>query len=247
MMTFRLEFNGLDGYQRDSMADYHTNESKPLILHLGSIINVEKTFFENLPSSAGMGLGKVRGWIVDKTNEYLDKIRTGKKVIEENELRVESAEVILSGDYKRLKDGSILYTGTLNVLLKHKDPGMKIFITADGSDPKSTYFHREEAVGQFKFEVKDNITLKFVSQDKDGNFSRVTSLSITNEDKKYEIRLPKQLIIGEPQVSFYFSESIKGLAITIKSLLKRALERKIVDKKELRQEIERMLNEILEE
>ena len=238
-------FNALDGYQRDSMA--HTNESKPLILHLGSIINVEKTFFEDLPSSTGMGLGKVREWIADKTNEYLEKIRTGKKVVEENELRAENAEVILSGDYKRPKDDSILYSGTLNVLLKHKDPGMKIFITANGSDPKSTYSHREEAVGQFKWEVKDNITLKFVSQDKDGNFSRVTSLSITNEDKKYEITLPKQLIIGEPQVSFYFSESIKGLAVTIKSLLKRALEKKIIDKKKLRQEIERILNEILEE
>lgn len=238
-------FNALDGYQRDLMA--HTNESKPLILHLGSIINVEKTFFEDLPSSAGMGLGKVREWIADKTNEYLEKIRTGKKVIEENKLRVESAEVVLSGDYKRPKDDSILYSGTLNVLLKHKDPGMKIFITADGSDPKSTYSHREEAVGQFKWEVKDNPTLKFVSQDKDGNFSRVTPLSITNEDKKYEITLPKQLIIGEPQVSFYFSESIKGLAVTIKSLLKRALEKKIIDKKKLRQEIERILNEILEE
>ena len=241
-------FNALDSYQRDLMADYHTNDSKPLILHLGAITNVEKTFYEDLPSSAGIGLGKIRDWIADKTNEYLEKIRAGKKVIEENELRLENAEVILSGDYKRpKKDDSILYTGTLNVLLKHKDLGMKIFITADGSDPKSTYSHREEAVGQFKLEVKDNIMLKFVSQDKDGNFSRVTSLFITNEDKKYEITLPKQLTIGELQVTFYFPESIKGLAVTIKSLLKRAVEKKIIDKKKLRQEIERILNEILEE
>jgi len=240
-------FNALDSYQRDSMADYHTNESKPLILHLGSISNIEKTFFEGLPSSAGIGLGKVRDWIADKKNEYLEKIRTGKKVIEENELRVESAEVILSGDYKRPKEGSILYTGRFGVSFKHKDPAIKIFITTDGSDPKSTYSYREEALGQFKMEVKDNITLKFVSQDKDGNFSRVTSLFITNEDQKYEITLPKQLSIGEPQVTFYFSESLKGLVVTIKSLLKRALEKKVIDKNKLRQEIERILNEILEE
>lgn len=241
-------FNALDSYQRDSMADYHTNESKPLILHLGSITNVEKTFLGDLPSSAGMGLGKVRDWIADKTNEYLEKIRTGKKVIEENELRVESAEVIISGDYKRPeKENSILYTGTLNVLLKHKDPGMKIFITADDSDPKSAYSHREEAVGQFQLEVKNSITLKFVSQDKDGNFSRVTSMFITNEDKKYEITLPKQLTIGEPQVHFYFPMKLNGLIVTIKSLLRNALEKEIIDKEKLRQEIERILDEILEE
>jgi hypothetical protein len=240
-------FNALDSYQRDSMADYHTNESKPLISCLGSITNIEKTFFEDLPLSVGIGLGEVRDWIADKTNEYLEKIRTGKKIIDENMLRVESAEVILSGDYKRPRDDSIKYTGTLNVLLKHKDPGMKIFITRDGSDPKSAYSQREEAVGQFKLEVKDNPILKFVSQDRDGNFSRITSFYITNEDKKYEIILPKQLTIGETQVSFCFPKSIKALAVTIKSLLKRSIEKKIIDKKKLRQEIERILNEILEE
>lgn len=240
-------FNALDNYQRDSMAEYHTNESKPLILHLGSIANVEKTFFEDLPASAGFGLSRVRDWIADKSTEYIEKIRAGKKVIEDNELRVENAEVRFSGDYRKTKDGSILYTDMLNVLLKHKDPTMKIFITTDGSDPKSSSSHREEAVGQFKLKIQDNITLKFISQDRDDNFSRITILSITNEDKKYEITLPKQLTLGEPQVTFYFPKSLKGLVVTIKSLLKQAIEKKIIDKKKLRQEIERILNEILEE
>ena len=240
-------FNALDSYQRDSIADYHTNESKPLIMHLGSIANIEKTFFENLPASAGFGLGRVKDWIVDKSNEYIKKIRTGKRVIEENELRVENAEVIFDGDYKEGKDGSVLYTGELVVHLKHRESRARVFITTDGSNPKSTDSHREEAVGQFKLKVQDNITLKFVSQDKEGNFSRITTLPITNETKKYEIILPKQLTLGEPQVTFYFPESLKGLFITVKSLLKRILEKKIIDKSKLRQEIERILNEILEE
>ena len=240
-------FNTLDSYQRDSMADYHTNESKPLILHLGSITNVEKTFFEDLPASAGFGLDKVKDWSVDKSNEYIEKIRIGKRIIEENELRVENAEISFDGDYKKGKDGSVLYTGELTVHLKHKESKTKIFITTDGSDPKSTYSHRKEAIGQSELKVQDNITLKFVSQDKEGNFSRVATLPIVNEAKKYEIILPQQLTFGEPRVTFYFPESLKGLSVTIKSLLKRALERKIIDKSKLRQEIERILNEILEE
>ena len=131
--------------------------------------------------------------------------------------------------------------------LKHKEFRTKIFITTDGSDPKSTYSHREEAIGQFELKIHDNITLKFVSQDKEGNFSRVATLPIINKAKKYEIIIPKQLTVGEPQVTFYFPESFIGLSVTIKSLLKRALEKKIIDKSKLRQEIERILNEILEE
>ncbi|MHA1331934.1 MAG: chitobiase/beta-hexosaminidase C-terminal domain-containing protein, partial [Candidatus Hodarchaeales archaeon] len=239
-------FNALDAYQRDSMADYHTNESKPLISHLGSIANVEKTFFEDLPASAGFGLGKINDWTVDKSNEYIEKIRIGKRVIEENELKIENAEVSFDGDYKKERDDSIVYTEILNVLLKHKDPTIKIFLTTDGSDPKSIYSQRKEASGQFKLKIQDNITLKFISQNKEGNFSRVTALSITNEAKKYQIILPKQLTLGEPQVNFYFSKSLKGLSITIKSLLQQALEKKVIDRSKLRQEVERILNEILE-
>lgn len=240
-------FNALDNYQRDSMADYHTNESKPLILHLGSIDNVEKTFFEDLPASAGFKLGGVKDWTTDKSNEYIEKIRAGKKIIEENELKVENAEVSFGGDCKKDKNGSIVYAGELIVDLKHKEPTAKIFITTDGSDPKSTHSQREKTVGQFKLKVKGNITLKFVTQDKEGNFSRVTALSVINETKKYEIILPRQLTLGEPQVTFYFPMKLKGLSVTIKSLLKNALNNKIIGKSELRGEIERILNEILEE
>jgi len=239
-------FNVLDSYQRDSMADYHTNESKPLISCLGHIVDIEKTFFEDLPASAGFGLGKANDWTVDKSNEYIEKIRSGKKIIEENELKIENAEVSFDGDYRKEKKDSIVYTEILNVLLKHKDPTIKIFLTTDGSDPKSIHSQREEASGQFKLKIQDNITLKFVSQNKEGNFSRVTALSITNEAKKYQIILPKQLTLGEPQVNFYFSKSPKGLSITIKSLLQQALEKKVIDRSKLRQEVERILNEILE-
>ena len=216
-------------------------------MHLGSIANVEKTFFEDLPASAGFGLGRVKDWIVDKSNEYIETIRIGKRVIEENELKIENAEISFDGDHRKAKDGSIIYTEILNVLLKHKDPATKIFVTIDGSDPKSIYSQREEAFGQFELKVQDNITLRFVSQDKEGNFSRIITLPVTNEAKKYEIILPKQLTLGEPQVNFYFSKSLKGLSVTIKSLLQRALDRKMIDRSKLRQEIERILDEVLEE
>lgn len=240
-------FNTLDSYQCDSMANYHTNESKPLILHLSSITNVGETFFEELPSSAGFGIGKVEEWVVDKSSEYLEKINRGKSIIEENKIRVENAEVTFDGDYSKPEDNHIIYIGMLDVSIRHKDKTMKIFITTDGSDPKSSKSHREKTRGQYKFKVEDNITLKFVSQDKDGNYSRITTLLIINEDKKYEITFPKQLTIGEPLVTFNFPKTLRGLVVTIKSLLERALEKKIINKSELRKEIQRIIKEVLEE
>jgi energy-coupling factor transporter ATP-binding protein EcfA2 len=239
-------FNSLDSYQRDTMADYHKNESKALITHLGSIENIGKTFFKDLPSSDLIGLGEVRDWITDKTSEYLQKIEVGKKIIEENEIKVDNAEYSLIGEYEK-KGNHVQFTGKLSVVLKHKDPRIKIFITTDGSDPKSNYSHREEAIGQFELKTRENLELKYVTQNKDGCFSRVHSLSIINEDKKYEITLPAQQKIGEQRVIFCFPKSSNSLKVTIKSLLERAIENKIIEKKNLYNEIEKIVNEISEQ
>ena len=140
-----------------------------------------------------------------------------------------------------------MYKGELIVYLKHKDPTAKIFITTDGSDPKSEYSHREKAVGQFELKIQNNITLKFASQDREGNFSCVTELYLTNEFKKNEIILPKQLTIEESPITFYFPMQLKGLIVTVKSLLKNALKKKVINKNELQKEMENILNEILKE
>ena len=237
-------FNLLDDYQRDPMSEYSAEESKFLIKYLSSITDIRNTFFEDLPSSPGFNLGRISDWNADKSNEYIDKIRNGKTSIE---VRIENATPSFDGEYNITKNRYILYKGELIVYLKHKDPTAKIFITTDGSDPKSEYFHRERATGQFELKIQSNVTLKFASQDKEGNFSCVNELHLTNEFKKNEIILPKQLTIEESPITFYFPMQFKGLIVTVKSLLRNALEKKVINKNELQKEMENIVNEILKE
>jgi len=240
-------FNSLDDYQRDQTTDYPAEESKYLIKYLSSIIDIRNTFFEDLPSSPGFNLGRISDWNADKSNEYIGKIRNGKTFIE---VRIENATPSFDGEYNIIKRGNnsyILYKGELIVHLKHKDPTTKIFITTDGSDPKSEYSHREKVVGQFEKKIQSTITLDFASQDKEGNFSCVTELHLTNEFEKNEIILPKQLTIEESPITFYFPMQLKGLIATVKSLLKNALEKKVINKNELQKEMDNIINEILKE
>ena len=235
-------FNSLDDYQRDQTTDYPAEESKYLIKYLSSIIDIRNTFFEDLPSSPGFNLGRISDWNADKSNEYIDKIRKGKTSIE---VRIENAVVSFNGEYNIIKNSYILYKGELIVHLEHKDPTAKIFITTDESDPKSEYSQREKVVGRFERKIKNSFTLKFVSQDREGNFSCITKLHLTNEFEKNEIILPKQLTIQESPVTFYFPMQLKGLIVTVKSLLRNALEKKVINKNELQKEMKNILNEIL--
>lgn len=239
--------NLLNEYQRDPLT-HDTKESKALVKKLGSIENIEKTFFKDLPSADGFNLGEVREWAVDKTNDYLDKIRIGKKEIEENESGLENAEITLSGEYRDDGKDSIFYTGNLKLQLRHKDPGIKIYITTDGSNPKSPTSCRIEASGKYELEIKDNIKLNYISCDKKENkYSRLKSIFITNENKKYEISLQGQQTLGEQQATFYFPGNVKELMVTLRSLLKNALKLKIINKDSIHKEVEKVIKEILED
>jgi len=237
-------FNSLDDYQRDQTADYPVEESKFLIKYLSSITDIRNTFFEDLPSSPGFNLGRVSDWNADKSKEYIDKICNGKTSIE---VRIENATVSFDGEYNITRNKYILYKGELIVHLKHEDPTAKIFVTTDESDPKSEYSQREKVVGQFERKIQNSFTLKFVSQDREGNFSCVTELHLTNEFEKNEIILPKQLTIQESPITFYFPMQLKGLIVTVKSLLKNAIEKKVINKNELQKEMDNIINEILKE
>ncbi len=237
-------FNSLDDYQRDPMSEYPAEESKFLIKYLSSIADIRNTFFEDLPSSPGFNLGRISDWNADKSNEYIGKIRNGKTSIE---VRIENATTSFDGEYNIIKNNYILYKGELIVHLKHKDPNAIIFITTDDSDPKSEYSHREKVVGRFELKVQNSFTLKFISQDREGNFSCITELHLTNAFEKNEIILPRQLTIEESPITFYFPMQLKGLIVTIKSLLKNALEKKVIIKSELQKEMENIINEILKE
>jgi hypothetical protein len=239
-------FDTLDTYQRDINSDYHTKESKSLIKHLShDISDINKMFFENIPNEVGFNLEEVRNWLADKTSEYIKKIKEAKNIIEKNQIRVENAKITFSGKYKE-EANKIRYKDKITVRLEHSQPGVKIYITTDDSDPKTTYSNRQLVPSPFEMEIRNNPTLKFVSQDKDGNFSRVAVYDLINENKKYEIILPPEKdLIGEKLIKFYFPESLESFKVTFQSFVKCALEEKIVDKKALREEVERILNEIL--
>ncbi len=239
-------FNALDSYQRDSMAGYHTNESKLLILYLGSMTDVEKTFFEDLPASAGFGLGRVKDWTVDKSNEYIEKIRIGKRVIEENELKVENAEVSFDGDYRKTKDGSIIYTEAMKLKVHHPDKTADIYITQNGENPKDPKSERKRLKESYEFTIRGNRIIKLAVRDAQGNYSPIEEIKLIDESKKYEPVPPEGALKGiEHAVTYIFPNTKKNFRHTVSTLINGALEFGLLEKSNVKEFISSIINETI--
>src|SRR5207247_5602981 len=126
-------YNSLDSQQRDAYARWQNNDSKPLILHLKSIDSLRETFLTKI--SKDYGMRPVQDWISDRMNEYIERLERGKKHIDANRLKVESANVVFEGDYKREDGGQVAFKDRIRLTFQHSNSGVKIYIAEGNADP----------------------------------------------------------------------------------------------------------------
>jgi len=245
-------YNGLDDYQRDQFGDWHSNESKPIIQSVKKISDISKTLFEDIPASQGFGLGKVSDWNRNRTNEYIQKLREGKKHIEANKIVVNKPlwEIVSpGGSYKTSKKGGkekyINYLGELKIEIKVPQTGTRVFVTNNDEDPSQSDAQRREVTSSYLLSVNGrNMTVKMVAVDDEGHKSPTVVLHLTNEYHKHEFQLAEDTLPNmDIPVKLVFPKDAQSLSVTAHSLFDRALERDIIDKDEAVDIIRKLLNQ----
>ena len=243
--SIREWYNGLDSNQRDIHASWHNNESKTLCKHLKSILNIEETLFNYIP--AGFGLSEVSAWTTDKTAGYINKFKSGKKTIEEEKIKVKeptwkdecSTKI---KDEKTPNGVRITYRRSAKLRVSPPDTDVKVYVTNNSEDPASITSQREEIRRERIFEINndENPIYKMISQDADGNFSRLIEVSFFDEDQKHQIKLPP---LGRGAVQFVLPEDKESLLTSVKTLLESCLRGEIVDKKQIAEVLEEIRRE----
>lgn len=238
-------FNTLDNVQKNLLATFQSNDSKPLIRHFQSLTDVTKTFFEEIPLS--YGLQKISEWDKNKKEDYLLKLRNGKKTIEYNRVKVEVPHWSAKGNViEQTEENSsviITYKGNLDLELNTKGTGYTIFITDNNEDPTQPSSQRMEEREQVIIPIRSiNQTIKFVAKDTEGNYSQTVTINFYDEDKKYEVTAHISTI-NEPSVKILLPKDEESLAVTVRSLLRTVLESNSLE----RGQIERVLTNVLAE
>ncbi|WP_425060961.1 hypothetical protein SCACP_17260 [Sporomusa carbonis] len=244
--------------------DLHNDNSKPIIQTFGKGDTLEELLMVKLPGDKGYKLGAVRNWTTDKRSVYIEKIRLGKKHIEENVFVVEPPEYEVAGqDVKKQEIKSdtikIYYRKNAVLTIKPLPQHEKIYITSNGDIPTNQDAQREIKQDSYVFETSENKTVKFAAADKEGRYSKVITIILENEEKKYEVNYKKpehkmESLWGtgqtatreydEPKVEVTLPKDKESMKRCLLSLFSKSMEKYNINKDILRQCLDEIKKEL---
>lgn len=231
----------LDSYQKDPISDFHNNESKALIRKINSIVNQTNFLFTDLPEQ--FGLDQFNNWSIDKTNDFINKVKAGKKHIEENSSPVGEIEINTEGKVERDKN-DIKYKGEFELEAHTDKEDDIIYYTEDGSDPSDEKSQRKQLKKGEKIKVKGNKTIKLIVKEPSGRYGAVKSINTIDESQKCLIKRAGASFFGEDRVTFVFPSDEDDVKVALSSFLNEVKAADIITKEKLKQIINNILKEI---
>jgi len=223
-------YKDLGDEQRDEYAPWHSHASRAVVQRLRTVVNIETTFFDQLPADAGFGLGKVDNWHRDRTDEYVQMLKAALERIEANRIKIPAPSWKIRGVHRKEGSGTrsqILFRGGVVLEIRVPEPGATVLVTDTGEDPR-TARQRQMVKDQFELSVKRGSVVKLVSQGQDGSFGRVLVVSFVNEDRKYEITPLTQQKLLEKEFKFVYPEDEAALQVLLSSILRDVIKQGLV-------------------
>ncbi len=233
--------NSLDKHQRDHISSFHDNDSKPLVKRINSVSNQSEFIFNILPSD--YGLGSVISWESDKTVIFIDKIRSGKKKIEENASRVGGVS-IQPDNSANMETNFIRHKGGFDITVTPENNDDVIYFTEDGSDPSDEKSQRKKIKKNEKISVKGNKTIRFVVQEPGGQYGAPRSYTVIDESDKCRIQRAHLGFKGEEQITFIFPADPKDVEISLKSFINEIINSNVITKKDLDTLLKKIMKEV---
>jgi hypothetical protein len=243
-------YKALDDNQRDKYA-YESNKQAPVLIEqLPIIVNLDTTFFTTIPKHFGFGLGAVDDWHSDRSDEYLQLFKGALDAIARNTIKVPEPVWKAQGiGVKRneTQDGAqVVYRGGVKLTVSVPEPGVRVYVTSTGDDPRDSGIQRQEVTDTWETTVNRSLNTKLVSQSADGAYGRVLTLSFVNDDIKYEVQPFAQRKLEDEEFKFVFPQDREALVVTIRSLLESAIERGLVERDAIAELLEGLAGQLSE-
>ena len=232
-------YSGLGTSQKDPLGRFHNNDSKPLI-KFTSFANIRELLFKILPEA--YGLGSVDTWMSDVMQNYILRIRNGKKHIETEAPHIGALKVEFENDVVR-NGSQVTYKGELILHASTEDGHGVIYYTQDGSDP-TTSKQRQELQPGDTLTIKGNRKVKLTVADDKGNYGAVQVYDAIDELEKHIIKRSAQGTTFDENINFVFPKTKDAAQTTISSFFKALKESDLFTTKELKQAIQDALDSL---
>lgn len=232
-------YEGLTVNQRDPLWSHHNNDSLPLVKN-HAYANIHELLFKTLPYT--YQFGHVVSWTSDYTDALAERIRKGKKHIDEATI-VPPPEILFSEDHPTQNGNVVTYQGEIKLHADTHDGKGVIYYTSDGSNPINSLQAQILTPGD-TLTIKGNRTVKLVVKDERGDYSATRTVDFIDELLKYKIVRPAQGALIDEKITFYFPQNKEISQVTLTSLLFELDKAGYYGDEELRQAVLRALDEI---
>jgi len=239
--AMRNWYNSLSPVQRDPMAPFHNNDSKPLARY-NNYTNIRDLLLITFPEA--YSLGAISNWMSDFVVSYTDRIRAGKQHIETRAPQVGVLQVTAQNGV--LKGDRVTYQGELTLHAETENGQGVIYYTEDGTDPANAANQQRKQLNPGDtLTIHGNRRVKLVAADSNGSYGAVRTIEAINELEKHKIVRPAQTTALDETITFVFPRDKNGAWITISSLLTEIRKSGIyASDAELRQIIQHILEEL---
>lgn len=252
-------YKGLSEIQRNQNISLQDEDSQVIVRCLAMDLTFEELFMKQLPGAYGYGFGNVEDWNKDYSDTVIKKIVKGKKHIE-GICKVDEPILEIEGNIISKKQNSnddnidIYFQDKITITIKAKDEHRCIYLTSNNSDPTLEDSERKSDTQQIIYEGMENKTIKYVGEDKEGRFSKLTVLKLINESKKYEARIVDEDVIViqtkmkepiiEPKIEVTLPKDEESLKRCIKSIIQMYSNKYNANTNDLKKLFEEVLNEM---
>jgi DNA replication protein DnaC len=181
-------YNSLDENQREEAASWHTKESKALLQNLKNVSDITASIYQKLP--VALDLGPVKDWVTNEIDSYINKVKLGIEILGKNKIKV------LLPILETKDDTSVRTENKSEVLFKFEDKdkfvllikppatGITVYLTDNNQDPQDTDSQKTPIKKEFEYKPKNAFqTLKLVSCDDAGNFSKVLTVKLKEKSE----------------------------------------------------------------
>jgi len=231
-------YNSLDSKQTDPYSSFHTIETKGLINVRTSLSNINLFLFEILPEL--FGLGKLKDWNDNHEYVFIEKIKSAKKRIEDNKVKVESPSCKFNSNSIDIKSQKVEYGNTLELEIEPPSSARYVYYTLDGSDPRSEKSERKKISDKELLSLTGNMKIRLVAEDPERNYGEVITYDIYDTTQKVKI-IGSPDLNGDIRVNFLFPKDKVELKVSLASYIALTENQKIADKSEIKKILDELL------
>jgi len=228
--AFRAWYGKLDHYQQNLFSPFHSAASKQLVKAVRDMESPGDFLYGALPRC--FLLSELATWQTDRSKVIIDGLKVVMTLVAHNPSPIAEPLVKMLGQYQN-RQGAIYYQAPFELRVELPPEAAEVVLSDDKSDPTSHGGTAARYQQSFNLPIAGNMILRLAAKDLQGRYSRVKNYTLIDDLQKNEIKI-EQPPVGEVAVAqvvtFEFPADAAGVETAVTSLLKQALQAKVIER-----------------